>query len=159
MWKKKSLCCLLLLLLCVSVEASAAKQPPPEILGVRLGMTKEEVRSRLEQIAERRKEDREGKKQQVWIVRDDPRIDYLMVRFNPQQQLVYMTAVVRRNARMRYRDLADLKDAQRATDGSNYAYTWKVAAESTQPAYAVVARGSNAKYLNAFSIYKLVAGR
>jgi hypothetical protein len=157
MWKKLMVVCVLLLWVGTGAIVEA-KPPPSDVLGLRLGMNEEEVHERLEKIAKQREEEEGGRReeeQEIWILRNDRRLDYLLVRFGAEEKLVLITVVARRNARLRYRDLGDLKSARQATDGKNYSYTWRVEAQGNAPAYGVVARGSNAKYLTSYSLYRL----
>jgi hypothetical protein len=122
-------------------------------------MSEEQVRSRLAKIATQQKEEKaeeeEEGEQEVWILKKHPQLNYLLVRFNGEHRLVLVTAVVHQPSKVRYADLADLKDAEMKTDGRNYAYTWKIPGKNGRHGYAVVARGSDPQYLNSYSLYRL----
>jgi hypothetical protein len=157
MMKKLIICSVLLVLVVASVRAAAKK--PHDILGLRPGMSEAVVHSRLRKIGKQQKEEREreeeGGEQEVWILKNDHRFDYLVMRFDRQHRLSFVTAVVRKDARMRYGDVAELKEARHATDGRNHSYTWTITASGSQPGYLVVARGSNPDFLASYSLYRL----
>jgi hypothetical protein len=145
---------LLLLLLFSGIQAAAAK-PSREALGLRLGMSEEAVHKRLRKIATQQKEEREeeeGGEQEVWILKKDARYNYLLTKFSREHRLILVTAVAHPN-RVRYLDLGETKDATLATDGMNYSYKWKLAAQGKERAVLLVARGSSAEFLTSYSLY------
>ncbi len=149
---------LLLLLISSATVDAKTKVPRHEVLGISLGMNEEVVRERLRKIADQQKEEREKEgegEQEVWTLRHDKRFDYLIVRFDKEHRLWFMTAVVRKDHRMPYSDLADIKSARQQTDGRNYTFTWIVPSRGKVPRYAVVARGGDPQYLVSYSIYRL----
>ena len=144
---------LLLFLLIVDVGA-AVRNPRGVILGLRLGMREEAAHRKLRKIASQQKEEKDAEKegeQEVWLLRDR-RLDYLVLMFNHEHQLWFMTVVVRQGSHMLYSELGDLKRASKATDGRNYTYTWKVNRSAGQKSYLVVARGGDPNYLTSWSI-------
>jgi hypothetical protein len=156
MRKLKTVCLLLFLLLGATVADAMMKGPRPEVLGIKLGMKEEAARSRLRKVAHQQKEERENEgegEQEVWTLRKHPRFDYLIIRFTGEHRVWFVTAVPRKESRMQYSELGDLKDARQQTDGTNYTYTWQVAARGREPGYVVVARGSDPQYLTSYSIY------
>ena len=156
MRKLFALCLLVSQLTFIAAAKEAAREPQPGVLGIRLGMKEEAARRRLRQIAEQMKEEKEAEgegEQEIWTLRDKRRFDYLLVRFDNNETLWSLTAVVRPSARMKYSELGDLKSAREQTDGRNYTYTWTVPARGrTRPGYVVAARGSDPQYLTSFSI-------
>lgn len=131
------------------------KRPPREFFGLRLGMSQESVRSRLRRIAKQQKEEREeeeGGEQEVWILKRDARFNYLLVKFNKEHRLNWMTIVAHPKL-VRYADIASLEMATKATDGINYSYKWKVEASKQQPGYLIIARGSSDEFLTSYSVY------
>jgi hypothetical protein len=131
------------------------KQPPREFFGLRLGMTEEAVRSRLRKIAKQQKEEREeeeGGEQEVWILKRDSKFNYLLVKFNKEHRLNWMTVVAHPKV-VRYADLASLDLAIKATDGISYSYKWKVENTAQQPGYLIIARGSSDQFLTSYSVY------
>ena len=135
----------------IGQSLALGKKPADEVLGLRLGMNEGAARKRLSKMATMQPE--EGrKKQQVWILRDNSTHSYLITRFK-NNQLVFVTAVVHPQARVRYANLGAIEEAATGNDGQNYTYKWKVAARGNRPGYFVVARGSNADFLTSYSLY------
>ncbi len=157
MIKKPTTIGLLLVLVCASVQA-AGKQPRRDVMGIRLDMSEDEARTRLQKIGNQQKEEREREgegEQEVWLLRDR-RIAFLVVAFDREHKVRHIIVSARQGARVRYGDVANLKNAQRATDGRNYTYTWKVAANGDQPGYVVIARGGHPQYLASYSLFRLI---
>jgi hypothetical protein len=144
----------LLFLFAASVEG-APKNPPGGFFGVRLGMSEESVHRLLRKVATQKKEEREAEgegEQEVWILKRDSQFDYLLVRFDRQHQLWLITVVARKDARVRYSDLAELDGAKHTSDGRNQTYQWKVPTKGKQTGYLAIARGSDPEVLTSFSI-------
>ena len=130
-----------------------AATPRPEIMGVSLGMSRANARARLQAIGKLERETR--KRQEVWSVKDD-RISHLLVGYDPDLRVRYVTAIARTNGpRIRYDDVADLKTAAREQNQGNYKLTWQVAARSGHSAYMLIAHGHDPQYLESYSVKKL----
>ncbi|MEO7970998.1 MAG: hypothetical protein ABI698_06850 [bacterium] len=154
MKRKPFLISLLLLLLSSSIQSAPAK-PSREVFGLSLGMSEAAVHKRMRKIATQQKEEREkeeGSEQEVWILKKDARYNYLLTKFDREHRLIFVTAVAHPN-RVRYSDLGETKDATVATDGINYSYKWKIAAQGKERAVLLIARGSNAEFLTSYSLY------
>ncbi|MGH9873408.1 MAG: hypothetical protein ACRD9S_13225 [Pyrinomonadaceae bacterium] len=155
---KQCLVLRLLLLLSVALGAQAmadgSKGASSQPLGLRLGMSEEAAHKRLKKIATQKKEEKEEGEgeQEVWILKRDEKLNYLITRFDEKHRLVLIT-VVARPTQVRYADIGDLNDATKATDGLNYSYKWKVAATKQQPVFLIIARGSSAEFLTSYSVY------
>lgn len=145
-----SLC---LLLLGVGVLASAAPgKPRPEIMGIVLGMSRDNAQARLKSIGSLEKEDR--KRQEVWALKD-PRISHLLVGYDADYHVRYVTAIARTNGqRIRYQELAELKSAQHSVAQGNHKFTWEVAARRGHEAFLMIARGHDPQYLESYSVKK-----
>jgi len=143
-----------LLLVCSGFFGSAvAKDPPPQILGIRLGMSKEDARGRLRKLGSLEKEAR--KRQEVWAL-TDPRISHLIIGFDPELHVRYVTAIARvGSAHINYSELAEVKAAQQAINQGNFKFTWEVRAKKGRPAYVVIAHGRNPQYLETYSVKKV----
>src|SRR6476620_7227613 len=111
------------LLLVIGVLASAAPaRPRPEIMGISLDMKHDDALARLKTIGSLEKD--AGKRQEVWAVKDS-RISHLLVGYDAENRVRYVTAIARTDGpRMRYEDVADLKSAQRSDTPSNHKFTW-----------------------------------
>jgi hypothetical protein len=144
--------CLLLLGVGVLVSAAPGK-PRPEIMGIVLGMSRDNAQSRLKSIGSLEKDDQ--KRQEVWAIKD-PRISHLLVGYDADYRVRYVTAIARTaGPRMRYQEVANLKNAQQAHTQGNYKFTWEVAARRGQFAYVIMARGHDPNYLDSYSVKKL----
>jgi hypothetical protein len=148
----------MLLLLTVGMSVAAAGRdngPRRDIVGLRLDMTKEDAHSRLQKIGTLQREER--KRQEVWEVRD-PNFSHVIVGFDKQSRIRFVTAVAREGGeRMRYADIASLKKARQEGDVSvnNYNYIWELAAHGKEPKGLVIARGRDPEYLSTYSIKRL----
>lgn len=149
----KRLLSLSLLLVIGSISVSAAPaRPRPEIMGISLGMKRDDARARLQSLGRLEKEQR--KRQEVWAV-NDSRISHLLVGYDTENRVRYVTAVARTDGpRIRYQELADLKSAQHSITPGNHKFTWEVAARRGQSAFTLIARGHDAQYLDSYSVKK-----
>ena len=140
----------LLLTVCAS---AAAVRPRPEIMGISLDMSRDAARARLNAIGNLEKEER--KRQEVWAVKD-ARISHLLVGYDADNRVRYVTAIARTDGlRIRYQDVADLKSAQQSHIQGNHKFTWQIAARRGHIGYLLVARGHDAQYLDSYSVKKL----
>ena len=144
----KTLC----LLLTMAVVATATPMKPrPEIMGIALGMSRAEARVRLQSLGTLEREAR--KQQEVWAVKDQ-RISHLLVGYDPDFRVRYVTALARTGGpRIRYEEVADLKHAQRSNNQGNYKFTWEVEARGGK--YLLIAHGHNPEYLDSYSVKNL----
>lgn len=143
----------LCLLVAAVVAHAAAGQPRPEIMGISIGMSRDNAHTRLKALGSLEKETR--KRQEVWILKD-PRVSHLLVGYDTNFRVRYVTAVARTGGpRIRYEEFADVKTAQRTNTQGNYKFTWEVSAQRDQPAYIVIAHGRDPQYLDSYSIKKL----
>jgi len=141
----------LLLVIGVSVSAVIAR-PRPEILGVSLDMTRDDAHARLKSIGIMEREDR--KRQEVWAVKDS-RISHLLVGYDADYRVRYVTALARTDGpRIRYQEVADLKSAQHTNANSNYKFTWEVEGRRGRPSFLIIARGHDAQFLDSYSVKK-----
>ncbi|HZE73338.1 MAG TPA: hypothetical protein VE135_27835 [Pyrinomonadaceae bacterium] len=117
------------------------------------------MRRKLRRIGKQQKEEkeREGEEgeQEVWILNRHHQFDYIVTRFDRQHRLLFVTAVVRSDARLRYADIAGLAEARHATDGRNHTYTWNISGSGKKPGYLMVARGSDPQFITSYSLYPL----
>ena len=150
---KRTILSLLLLFLVGDIAVVIAKKPPRDVLGLRIGMTEQAAHKRLLKIAtqERRKRKKDGE-QEIWILKNDSRFEYLLTRFNREHKLTLITVVAHPN-RIKYTDIATVNQATVATDGRNFSYRWKIDRSGERPASLLIARGSSAEYLTSYSFY------
>ena len=143
----------ILCLLLVSAGVAAQAKVKPEIMGVALEMSREAAQARLKAIGELEKEDR--RRQEVWAIKD-PRISHLLVGYDADYRVRYVTAIARADGpRMRYQEVADLKSAQRLNSQGNYRFTWEIPERRGQFAFVVIALGRDPNFLDSYSIKRL----
>ena len=130
-----------------------AATPQPQIKGISLGMSQADARTRLQSMGKLERETR--KRQEVWSIKDE-RISHLLVGYDPEFRVRYVTAIARTGGpRIRYNDVADLESAQREQNQGNYKLTWQIAAHSGQSAYLLIAHGHDPDYLESYSVKKM----
>ena len=136
-----------------AASPALAKPPADNLLGVRLGMAKEDVAHRLKKIGrlETNKEGVRGAKQ-FWEL-DDRHYGWLAVRFNEEMRVVWISAFARQDKdrrSVRYRDIGELDEARHH---GQYLYTWVVKKKGDPGSYAVTARGTDPEVLSSVSLY------
>jgi len=149
----KRICNLCLLLALAGLAGAAQAKVRPEIMGVALEMSRDAALARLKAIGQLEKEDR--RRQEVWAIKD-PRISHLLVGYDADYRVRYVTAVARTDGpRMRYQEVADLKSAQRLNSQGNYRFTWEIPERRGQFAFVVIAHGRDPNFLDSYSIKKV----
>lgn len=143
-----AICCLLLL----APACATGVEPEPEILGIRLGMSREEAHARLREIGQLEKEER--RQQEVWRLAGAPAYSHLMVAYNKEYTSVrYVTAVAgEQGQRLRYSDVVDLARARKETTPASHAYTQEVPARAGHPGFIAKAIGTDPTYLKYYSV-------
>jgi len=141
------------LVLSISVLASAAPaKPRAEILGVSLDMSRDDARTRLKSIGSLEREGR--KREEVWALKD-PRISHLLVGYDADYRVRYVTAIARTDGpRIRYQEVGNLKTAERTENQANHKLTWEIERRRGQDAFIIIARGHDARYLDSYSVKK-----
>jgi len=146
-----TICCLLLL----ATACSRSVEPKPEILGVRLGMSREEARARLQEIGKLEKEER--KQQEVWRLADDPNYSHLMVAYNKEYTSVrYVTAVAHeQGSRVPYADVINPGGARLESTQASRTYTQETPARDGRPGFITKAMGTDPTYLKYYSVERI----
>jgi hypothetical protein len=144
----------LLAFLVLSLTASAVgKQPKPHILGLRLGMSFERAHARLNEIGQFKSED-EG--QQVWTLRNDKHYQYLIIGFDRERTVRYVTVLARPDGPpVSYAEMGNLADATRTGGAGNLRYTWKANNKKGGFEYLAIAKGKDQLYLNRYAVKRL----
>ena len=143
-------------LLMASGAVAAQAKVKPEIMGVALDMSRDAALARLKLLGQLEKEDR--KRQEVWAIKD-PRISHLLVGYDADYRVRYVTAIARTDGpRMRYQEVADLKSARRLSNQGNYRFTWEIPERRGQFAFVVIAHGRDPNFLDSYSIKKIGEG-
>lgn len=147
-----NLCLLLIVIVSVPVVVFAGT-PQPEIMGISLGMSRADARARLQSIGSLERETR--KRQEVWTIKD-ARISHLLIGYDPDLRVRYVTAIARTDGpRIRYEDVADVQSAQREQNQGNYKLTWQIAARSGHSPYHLIAHGRDPHFLESYSVKKI----
>jgi hypothetical protein len=127
--------------------------PSPQILGLRLGMSYERAHARLNEIGRFKSED-EG--QQVWTLRNDKHYQYLIIGFDRERTVRYVTVLARPDGQpVSYADVGNLADATRTGGAGNLHYTWKANDKKGGFAYLAIAKGKDKRYLNRYAVKRL----
>ena len=127
---------LIAMLLVTSAAFAADVAPISDILGVRLGMSRDEVRAGLAAKATFEREER--RRHEIWTVRDDARFASLIIGYTKEWNVRFITAVARPGgAAVRYADVLDLAAAKHKAAGQTHTYTWVTGT----PPYNVIAIG------------------
>ena len=123
-------------LLLSSVAAAEDSAPISDLLGVRLGMSREEVRSGLADVA--RLERQERRRHEIWTMANDPRFAALIIGYTPEWNVRFVTAVAKPDGvAVCYENVLDLVEAKHVVAGRTHTYTWLTGT----PAYSIIAIG------------------
>ncbi|HEX8354042.1 MAG TPA: hypothetical protein VF611_14135 [Pyrinomonadaceae bacterium] len=143
-----TICCLLLLV----AACATAVAPKPEIVGVRLGMSREEAHARLQGIGKLEKVER--RQQEVWQLTGDPNYSHLMVAYNKEYTSVrYVTAVAsEQGRRLRYADVIDPARARLESTQASRSYTLETPARDGRPGFITKAIGDDPTHLKYYSV-------
>src|SRR5882762_7553028 len=134
---------------------AVGQQPAPQILGLHLGMSYNQAHARLNEIGQFRTED-EG--QQVWQLSYDKHYQYLIIGFDRDRRVRYVTVLARPDGQpVNYADLGNLADAARSGGEGNLRYTWKANDKKGRFEYLAIATGKDCHYLNRYAIKRLRA--
>jgi len=152
---KNLLALLLLGLIAFGCSNSSKTQSVSDILGIRIGLSKEDATKRLNEIGKLDHEER--KQQEIWVLNNDPHYSHLIVAFDKEKQLVrFITAKARENGtRLRYSDVMDISNAKLTSSANNYKYILEVQAKESTVGYTKIASGTDSNYLTYFSFKEL----
>jgi len=144
----RSLLALGIALILASPLGAASRVPPPELIGLTLGMPDHEVRARLERLGKLTETQPEaGGRKQIWQLRHR-RYGTLNLRFNPKFELQWCTVYARRG-RLRYTDLGDTTVARKV---GRFIWVWNVPAAAGHAAYQVTARGTDPVFASSVAL-------
>lgn len=119
-----------------TVPSSTRVAPIADILGVRLGMSRDAVRSGLAPVARLEREER--RRHEVWTLNDDPRFASLIIGYTTDWNVRFVTAVAKPDGvPVRYDEVLDLASAKLRTAGQTHTYTWVTGT----PPYSIIAIG------------------
>lgn len=126
---------------------------PNDILGISVGMNKEEAEKHLKGIAEFERDER--KRQQVWRLKNDPRFNKLAVGYDEKNLVRYVTAFVdiaSAKERIRFSDVGDISKAKAEIVAPHYRYIWDVPSIDGKPSYFVNIYGDNPDLVTMYSL-------
>ena len=145
-----------LLISIIVAACSSHNGPAPNLLGIRVGMERSAVESRLNGISQFVQ--REGANHEVWRVNDSSRFDALAVGYS-DGKLRYVTAFVDKEHAtdsIPFSSIGDLARAKAEIMDPHHRYVWDVPAADGNAATSIVAYGDNPDFV---TIYTLVAKR
>ena len=115
-------------------SAPSQRAPMSDIVGIRLDMPRDTVRSSLANTAKLEREER--RRHEIWTLNDHPRFASLIIGYTPEWNVRFVTAVAKpEGASVRYAEVIDLGSAEHKVAGETHTYTW------TTPHYLVIAIG------------------
>lgn len=146
----------LMSLVCFSPSASA-QEIQRQILGIHFKLAKEDVHKRLSEIGNFVRDER--KQQEIWQVRDAS-FSHLIVAFEKNGKLRFVTAVSREDAeakRVPYGQIGNVEKARQAGDPgiNNFNYEWDLPSQEGHPRLLVIARGRDPNFLTTYSLKRL----
>src|SRR5262245_29600684 len=145
--------CALSLAASSSEEGRTSPIPLPEILGIRLAMTYPAAHAQLGKIGQLQKEE-EG--QEVWRLLGDKHYQFLIVGFDGERRVRYVTALADPNGTpMKYEEVGDLAKAGRTGEAGNLTFTWKGEDKKGKLEYLAIAKGKDPQRLSSFSVKRL----
>lgn len=144
---------------CTSGNSAERAGLPDDIRGIRLNMPKKDALKRLEEIARSKQEVK--KNQQVWMLKDDPNFSHIMVGYDKEDKVKYVTTTVEKkylNVKepVKFAEIGDLSTAKKETVEKIHKYMWDVEADSSNPAYRVSTYGESGDRLLHLSIAKFM---
>jgi len=122
------------------------------VLGLRIGMSRDDVHRRLQKIGTMQREERG--RQEVWTLAREPRFSSVLVGFDTDFKVRYVTAIAREGGRrVRYSELGPIKQAHAENANGAYTrYTWESKPGRNHAGYFLIAEGRDPEYLRSFSI-------
>jgi hypothetical protein len=122
------------------------------VLGLRIGMSRNDVHRRLKRIGILEREERG--RQEVWKLGRESRFAFMLVGFDADFRVRYVTAIAGEGGRrMRYSELGPIKDARAENANGAYTrYTWEIKPDKKRAGYFLIAEGRDPEYLKSFSI-------
>jgi hypothetical protein len=126
---------------------------PKDLLGIYIGMTREDAQKRLEEIAVF--ESKARKVGHLWKLKDNPRFSHLAIDYNKENKIRFVTAFVdaaTAKERIRFAEIGDLATAKTEISEPHYRYIWEVPAEGEKPARVVNIYGDNPEFVTMYTL-------
>ena len=138
----------------VAPVVAAPRIPPPELLGLTLGMSDLDVRHRLEKLGSLAETQPDaGGRKQIWNLRHK-RYQTLNLRMSPKFELQWCTAYAK-SRKLRYSDVGDTTNARKV---GRFIWVWNVPATGGKPAYQITARGTDPRYASSVALSAPLSG-
>ncbi|HYH07002.1 MAG TPA: hypothetical protein VEK11_08065 [Thermoanaerobaculia bacterium] len=119
-----------------TVAPVSGRAPLSDLLGIRLGMSRDAVRSSLATTAKLEREER--RRHEIWTLADDPRYASLIIGYTPEWNVRFVTAVAKPDgAAVRYDEVLDTTTADHRVAGNTHTWMWSTGT----PRYYVIAIG------------------
>lgn len=116
-------------------------------------MSHAKTRAKLVKLGHFKSED-EG--QEVWILDRDRHYQYLIVGFDHDRKVRYVTVLARPDGQpVNYEDIGDLEKANRFGQAGNLRYTWTIHDKKEHLDYEVTVKGKDAHRLDRYSVKRL----
>ena len=152
---KLSVCIILLLITMQCANKSASVSGLPDnILGIELGMNKEDAENRLKEIGKFSRQ--EEKRQELWSLKDNSHFGYIALGYDRENQVRYVAAIAnpKGGKLMRFDEIGDLSKAKKEVVGQFHRYVWEVPAKNETSQYSVTVYGQDKEFLSNFIIAK-----
>ena len=149
-------------LTCALFAQERLREERVSIMGVSINDAQNDVRTALAKVAEFQREE-EG--QQIWAVKGDPRIQSLIVGYDADHRVRYVTAIAKPGLTLLCTPLGDIDTARRSGKPGNFLFTRALsegdASNETKKeaggGISVIAQGTDSTHLFSCSLKKLGA--
>jgi len=137
----------------IQCATRSANEPPGDILGIGIGLTRADAQKRLEEIAFFERNER--KNQQIWRLKNDSHYSHLAVGYDANNQIRYVTAFADKSKTpIPFSDIGNLSKAKKEIIEQHHTYIWEVPGTGAAPAYFVNVYGDNPKFVTTCSLSK-----
>jgi hypothetical protein len=141
------------LLLSVTQCARKTNDLPKDLLGIYIGMNREDAQKRLEEIAVF--ESKTRKTGHLWKLKNDSHFSHLAIDYNKENKIRFVTAFVdaaTAKERIRFAEVGDLTTAKAEISEPHYRYIWEIPAEGDKPDCVVNIYGDNPEFVTMYTL-------
>lgn len=146
--------CFLLFVSLIVMQCATKTAPtlPKDILGVSVGMPREDAVKRLRQVGKYQRN--ESNRTEIWLLIKDPSFGHLIIKFNEEEKVDYVSVIAKvKDAQpVRYDTVGDLGQAKQESVGAFHRYIWEVPAQGNDSAYFATAQGNDAENLSIYTL-------
>ena len=138
---------IVLLLTILQCSNKTGSELPKDILGVSVGMSRDDAERQLRQIGKFSRE--EAGRQQLWLVREDGHFGSVAVGYDNENRVRYVAGIAKAKGGepMRFSQVGDVKSAKAEIVEPSHKYVWEVPEKNGSPAHTIIAQGGSAEYL------------